>query len=212
MPCTKCEEGKYKWGKTGECEYDSLDACESANSKYSKMKPTPLGKKTYEEYEKELKEFNLSEVERIELSLAQDLNKSTKALSALMKKYRSLSEDVSQSSSSVYLETEDLWQEWKGMKQKAQALGSENKSVNNDFGKLMVLTAEMKSEISTTVRYIEEVEKSTKELGINPRDMSGYGEAVDITVMTSKMANETSNNKRISDSINVVQEMIKDIG
>jgi len=60
MPCTKCEEGKYKWGKTGECQYPSKEACESANSKYNKMRPTPLGKKTYEEYEKELKEFNLS--------------------------------------------------------------------------------------------------------------------------------------------------------
>ena len=60
MPCTKCEEGNYKWGKTGECKYDTLDACESANSKYNKMQPTPLGKKTYEEYAKELKEFNLS--------------------------------------------------------------------------------------------------------------------------------------------------------
>ena len=53
MPCTKCKEGKYKWGKTGECEYDSLDACEQANHKYE-MKPTPLGQKTYEEYAKEL--------------------------------------------------------------------------------------------------------------------------------------------------------------
>ena len=52
MPCTKCKDGKYKWGETGECKYDSLDACESANHKYSKMRPTPLGKKTYEEYEK----------------------------------------------------------------------------------------------------------------------------------------------------------------
>ena len=60
MPCTKCKDGKYKWGETGECKYDSLDACESANHKYSKMRPTPLGKKTYEEYEKELKEYNLS--------------------------------------------------------------------------------------------------------------------------------------------------------
>ena len=60
MPCTKCEEGNYKWGKTGECEYATKEACESANHKYSKMKPTPLGKKTYEEYEKELKEYNLS--------------------------------------------------------------------------------------------------------------------------------------------------------
>ena len=59
MPCTKCEEG-YKWGKTGECEYATKEDCESANHKYNKMTPTPLGKKTYEEYEKELKEFNLS--------------------------------------------------------------------------------------------------------------------------------------------------------
>ena len=77
MPCTKCEEGKYKWGETGECKYDSLDACESANHKYNKMKPTPLGKKTYEEYEKELKEYNLSSVHRVELGLADDVEKLT---------------------------------------------------------------------------------------------------------------------------------------
>ena len=73
MPCTKCEEGNYKWGKTGECEYATKEACESANHKYSKMKPTPLGKKTYEEYEKELKEFNLSKVERVELGLIDEI-------------------------------------------------------------------------------------------------------------------------------------------
>ena len=68
MPCTKCEEGKYKWGETGDCKYDTLQDCESANSKYNKMQPTPLGK-TYEEYAKELKEFNLSKTEKIELAL-----------------------------------------------------------------------------------------------------------------------------------------------
>lgn len=76
MPCTKCENGKYKWGKTGECKYDSKEECEKANpKKYSKMKPTPLGKKSYKEYEKELKEFNLSKVERVELALVDDLVK-----------------------------------------------------------------------------------------------------------------------------------------
>jgi len=35
--------------------------------------PTPLGK-TYKEYEKELKEFNLSKVEKIELGLVDDYN------------------------------------------------------------------------------------------------------------------------------------------
>ena len=77
MPCTKCEEGNYKWGKTGECKYDTLESCESANSKYNKMQPTPLGKKSYEEYEKELKEFNLSSVHRVELGLADDVEKLT---------------------------------------------------------------------------------------------------------------------------------------
>jgi hypothetical protein len=75
MPCKKCDEGKYKWGETGECEYDTLQDCESANHKYNKMQPTPLGKKSYEEYEKELKEFNLSKVERVELGAIDDLKK-----------------------------------------------------------------------------------------------------------------------------------------
>jgi len=32
MPCTKCENGKYKWGEDGECEYSTIEECESANS------------------------------------------------------------------------------------------------------------------------------------------------------------------------------------
>jgi len=75
MPCEECENGKYKWGKTGECKYDTKEACEKSNpKKYSKMKPTPLGKKSYEEYEKELKEYNLSKVEKVELNLVNDFD------------------------------------------------------------------------------------------------------------------------------------------
>ncbi len=74
MPCKQCKDGKYKWGNTGECKYATKDECEKANpKKYNKMKnsPTPLGKKTYEEYAKELKEFNLS---KVELGLVDDYN------------------------------------------------------------------------------------------------------------------------------------------
>tara|TARA_R110001592_G_scaffold358776_1_gene664157 strand:- start:79 stop:930 length:852 start_codon:yes stop_codon:yes gene_type:complete len=42
MPCTKCEEGKYKWGKTGDCEYDTLQECEEANSTYEELKTTKI--------------------------------------------------------------------------------------------------------------------------------------------------------------------------
>lgn len=34
MPCEECENGKYKWGKTGSCEYDSKAECEAANKDY----------------------------------------------------------------------------------------------------------------------------------------------------------------------------------
>jgi hypothetical protein len=40
MPCEKCENGKYKWGKTGSCEYDSVAECEEANKDYYEEEKT----------------------------------------------------------------------------------------------------------------------------------------------------------------------------
>ena len=34
MPCKECENGKYKWGNTGKCEYDTIAECEAANKDY----------------------------------------------------------------------------------------------------------------------------------------------------------------------------------
>ena len=34
MPCEQCENGKYKWGKTGSCTYDTVAECEEANKDY----------------------------------------------------------------------------------------------------------------------------------------------------------------------------------
>ena len=90
MPCKKCKDGKYKYGNTGECKYATKDECEKANpKKYSKMKnrPTPLGKKTYAEYEKELKEFNLSaepKLEKVEFAI-KDYDKFISEIEALDK-------------------------------------------------------------------------------------------------------------------------------
>lgn len=88
MPCKKCKDGKYKYGNTGECKYDTKEKCDKANpNKYNKMKeyPTPLGKKTYEEYVKELKEYNLSKVEKVELGLVDDLENSLESLEGITK-------------------------------------------------------------------------------------------------------------------------------
>ena len=87
MPCKECENGKYKWGNTGECKYDTKEACEKANpKKYNKMNPTPLGKKTYAEYEKELKEFNLSSAYKVELKDVKTLDKLAAQLEGVTEK------------------------------------------------------------------------------------------------------------------------------
>ena len=89
MPCKKCKDENYKWGNTGECKYATKDECEKANpKKYSKMKniPSPIGKKTYEEYAKELKQYNLSKAERIELGDVDDLKKLNKQMRTILSK------------------------------------------------------------------------------------------------------------------------------
>ena len=43
MPCEECENGKYKWGKTGSCKYDTKADCEEDNKDYYEdMKETKI--------------------------------------------------------------------------------------------------------------------------------------------------------------------------
>ena len=43
MPCEECSNGKFKWGKTGECKYDSVSECEEDNKDYYEdMKETKI--------------------------------------------------------------------------------------------------------------------------------------------------------------------------
>ena len=32
MPCEKCEDNKWRWGESGECQYDSKESCQEANA------------------------------------------------------------------------------------------------------------------------------------------------------------------------------------
>tara|TARA_R110000744_G_scaffold30329_3_gene71846 strand:- start:6231 stop:6944 length:714 start_codon:yes stop_codon:yes gene_type:complete len=42
MPCIKCENEKWKWGENGECQYDTLEECKSANQDNSYTKIVEL--------------------------------------------------------------------------------------------------------------------------------------------------------------------------
>jgi hypothetical protein len=169
MPCTKCEEGKYKWGETGECKYDSLEACESANTKYNKMQPTPLGKKTYEEYEKELKEFNLSS-QRVELGAIDDLNSLVKEFtSKIVPKY-----------DKIVKEQDDWIKMGNNLKSKAE---NEYKAYNkNEQARLKILGL---------------IEKQAKELGINPLDIKEVKKAVQVSDSNARIYKTYESIKKI---------------
>ena len=151
MPCTKCEEGNYKWGKTGECEYDSLDACESANHKYSKMQPSPLGKKTYAEYEKELKEFNLSKVERVDLGAMDDLKKAVSKLKGY---------DLENQLSS-------LKGQYNSINGVLTKLKSQSKTFIKDYGKFEGILDKQWKDYQAASKLSSQIAKDLRELGID---------------------------------------------
>ena len=43
MPCYECENGKWRFGQTGDCQYDSKSDCETANKDY-------YAEETYNDY------------------------------------------------------------------------------------------------------------------------------------------------------------------
>ena len=57
MPCTKCEDGKYKWGKTGDCKYATLEDCQKDHqepSDYEEMNNTRIVELVIEDNNQEL--------------------------------------------------------------------------------------------------------------------------------------------------------------
>jgi hypothetical protein len=150
MPCTKCEEGNYKWGETGECKYDTLQDCESANSKYNKMQPTPLGK-TYEEYAKELKEFNLSKVEKVQLGAMDDLKKAVSKL----KSY-----DLENQLSS-------LKGQYNSINGALTKLKSQSKTFVKDYGKFEGQADKQWKDYQAASKLSSQIAKDLRELGID---------------------------------------------
>ncbi|QDP47770.1 MAG: hypothetical protein GOVbin2390_33 [Prokaryotic dsDNA virus sp.] len=162
MPCKKCKDGNYKYGNTGECKYATKEECEKANpKKYNKMKkyPSPIGKKTYEEYAKELKEFNLSKVKKIELGIADDLEKFVKALQKASEQIKSNKTKLSKAIKDIQAQRDEVEKQY-------------NTALKN---KKAVDLAVKNSEI-----LAKEIAKTAKELGINPSEVPNVKKLVNL--------------------------------
>ena len=161
MPCKKCKDEKYKWGNTGECKYATKEDCESANHKYNKMQPTPLGKKTYEEYAKELKEFNLSKVEKVELSLIGDLNKEIQEAKRIID-YQKDGYKWLQKTQDAYKEYKKVWSDAEGIIRGGDKQADKQLDV---LGDAIAKLGKSATEIGVKPEGIDEYREGLKKLG-----------------------------------------------
>tara|TARA_R110000824_G_scaffold78329_2_gene197777 strand:+ start:69 stop:644 length:576 start_codon:yes stop_codon:yes gene_type:complete len=165
MPCKKCKDENYKYGNTGECKYATKEACEKANpKKYNKMRPTPLGKKTYEEYEKELKEFNLSS-QRVELGIIDDLKKDVETA----RKQVEGAERLHKAAEKDDAEINKLASEYIALEAKADKMRKETRDLIK-FGKENI--KEAKSLLSKSTKTASTIEQQLKELGLDRKVIS----------------------------------------
>ena len=173
MPCKKCKDENYKYGNTGECKYATKEACEKANpKKYSKMNPTPLGKKTYEEYEKELKEFNLSKVERVELGIIDDLKKDVETA----RKVAEGAERLHKAAEKDNDEVNKLASEYIALEVKADKKRKEMRGLI-DFSKEKI--KESKSLLSKSKKTASTIEQQLKDLGLDKKVISSELSEID---------------------------------
>ena len=109
--------------------------------------PTPFGKKTFAEYEKEVKEykaFNLK-AERVELGLAQDLDKSVSKSEGFVKNSKKVIERIEKAFNSY----NDMWEKTRSQ------------------------SSEIEKQISSNNSIIKEAKTAAKELGVNVNDIKG---------------------------------------
>tara|TARA_B100000902_G_scaffold254030_1_gene240508 strand:- start:58 stop:645 length:588 start_codon:yes stop_codon:yes gene_type:complete len=180
MPCKQCKDGKYKWGNTGECKYSTKEACEKSNpKKYNKMQPTPLGKKTYEEYAKELKEFNLSS-QRVELGLVDDLDK-------LVSQSKSISQDLTKDVSDyakqddivqkLYQQKTKVEEEFKKLEQESEVEARRVKVYYDAMQENLKAARDIRQKME---KDLDTVKKQAKELGVDI-PLGKYESAIEIS-------------------------------
>ena len=128
--------------------------------KKMKTYPTPLGKKTYAEYEKELKEYNLSKVEKVELESIGVLD----AVSANLEKRKTEANNLIKDYTAVRKVLEKDKGKLEELQKRVTKTEEEDLQVRRDM-------ASQADEIDKFYRalltQIDKFKKAAKELGVN---------------------------------------------
>ena len=159
-------------------------------------KPTPFGKKTFAEYEKEVndyKEFNLSKVEQVQLGAMDDLRKAVdklktydleKQLSNLRTQYKTVNGALTKLKSQAktfvkdYIKFEgDGYKQWEDY-QKASKLSNQ---IDKDLRELGIDGDSFTQEYDTALAEAEKIGQDSFKATQSANDFKNYNELVDLT-------------------------------
>ncbi len=143
-------------------------------------KPTPLGK-TYKQYEKELKEYNLSKVEKIQLGVNDELGKYSKELDKSADTLKKITLDAEK-------ELTDVKKAAASVKKREAVLTKEA----DDINKTMIALN----------KVLTEADSAAKNLGIKPSDLPNYDRAENMLLRANKAMSEAY---RVADNIDSIK-------
>jgi superfamily II DNA helicase RecQ len=124
-----------------------------------KNTPTPLGKKTYAEYEKELKEFNLSS-QRVELGEIDDLKRFISNAQQKLKTATNYHKSA-EKTDTKYVKVLDAWAKLDNQKnQLVKELRAEVKAGKS-------INKEVKADLTKARKSAKVIEKQLKDLGLD---------------------------------------------
>ena len=128
----------------------------------NKIQPTPLGKKSYAEYAKELKEYNLSKVEKVHLGTMDDLRKAVDKL-----KTYDLEKDLS-----------SLRSQYKTINGVLTKLKSQSKTFVKDYIKLEGKADKQWADYQKASKLSSQIAKDLRELGVDDSVVDLYDNAL----------------------------------
>ena len=138
------------------------------------MRPTPIGKKSYEEYAKELKEFNLSKVEKVELGILQDGEKVSQKLRAEIKKAQDQMADLTKFSGRA----NDVVKVINGMRKDIEAelkkYDNASTAVGEEKRDLFATSNRLNDAVKELNNIVNDLTTVTKDLGVDVPGLADF--------------------------------------
>jgi len=167
-----------------------------------------MGNKSYYTNLKALQKNKIN----VKLNIAKDLNSKRQVVSRLMKTTRDEWLKAEDLSAKTFLDLADVFDEWKTLIKIAERFKTHVKEVEKQNSNSESVMFEMDKQLSDLIGLIGQAERTAKELGVDPKAISGMGEAIDIRDMSIKVKEDVRQDGTRTRSLQSMKNDLKTMG